>query len=583
LTSSSNDSLRRSWRLVPVALLATTVTLFLATGMLYMQQSEQRELLAVTVRTSGWVAYQAQLEYVKADAALDIAVKRPTADALSEAELRLEVLLSRLSILYESEEGRMLQDVEAFEPSIRAYELRIAGYLEQLPSLPPNSGETSATLQRWRGELDPLGKELQEILESSVVYNDEIYARERELAQNPAAVPLGLMFVSGTALVALLFLQATRDRQRLAAMLAARAEAAAMESNLRAAIEAMPASIVIMDPKDDSISFLNSTAAKLVDPSPDHPEWQRLIRAVREAQSAPDARDKEVMNIAFPGPYGEITSLRGAQREIAWEGRSQVLLALTDVTQIRDAELQVMQAAKLANLGEMATAIAHEANQPLAVIRMAAANALRLLQSGADPEAIAAKLNRIGDQVERVKRITNQVRRYGRMPSRQLAPFSLRNAMELAIGFVAEQYRAAGIRLDIALDLAPELMVAGEQTMFEQVIVNLLVNSRDAFESERPDLAEPAVAVRASTDGAQVVIAVEDNAGGIRPDMLERLFEPFATTKPADKGTGLGLSMCRHVVRDMNGSISAANVDRGARFTVILPVASAEPKALQAA
>jgi C4-dicarboxylate-specific signal transduction histidine kinase len=403
--------LRRSWRLVPFALVVTTLNLFVATGMLYMAQTEQRELLAVTVRTSGWVAYQAHLEYVRADAALGVALQRPTAASLEETALRLELLLSRLSILYGSNEGRMLQDIETFEPELRSYEERLARWLEQLPTLVPEQEETSATLQNWRYQLDTLGRDLQDILERSVVYNDEIYQRERELAENPATVPLTLMFVSGTALVALLFLQATRDRQRLDETQAARAAAATMESNLRAVIEAMPASIVIMDPGDDSISFINSAAGALVDPAPSHPDWQRLIRAVREAQSAPDAGGKEVMNIAFPGPYGEITSLRGAQREIMWEGRRQVLLALTDVTQIRDAELQVLQAAKLANLGEMATAIAHEANQPLAVIRMAAANALRLLQGGADMEAIAAKLHRIGEQVERVKRITNQVRR----------------------------------------------------------------------------------------------------------------------------------------------------------------------------
>jgi C4-dicarboxylate-specific signal transduction histidine kinase len=243
------------------------------------------------------------------------------------------------------------------------------------------------------------------------------------------------------------------------------------------------------------------------------------------------------------------------------------------VSKTRDAELQVMEAAKLAMLGEMATAIAHETNQPLAVIKMAVANAERLVANGADSDAVSAKLTRISDQVDRIKRITDQVRRYGRMASRQEEPFDLSDAIGLAIGFVAEQYRGAGIRLKIDLDLPPALAVAGEQTMFEQVIVNLLVNARDAFEGERDSTVPPLVIVHAAIAGDGVIISIADNAGGIRPDMLAKVFEPFATTKPAGKGTGLGLSMSRSIVRDMRGDIEAANEGAGARFVIRLPIA----------
>jgi C4-dicarboxylate-specific signal transduction histidine kinase len=266
-------------------------------------------------------------------------------------------------------------------------------------------------------------------------------------------------------------------------------------------------------------------------------------------------------------------SLRGSLCDILWEGQHRQLLALADISKTRDAELQVMQAAKLATLGEMATAIAHETNQPLAVIKMAVANAERLVANGADGDAVTAKLTRISDQVDRIKRITDQVRRYGRMASRQEEPFDLHNAIGLAIGFVAEQYRAAGIRLKIDLDLPPALTVAGEQTMFEQVIVNILVNARDAFESRRDGAVAPLVVVHAVTAGNSVVIIITDNAGGIRADMVAKVFEPFATTKPDGQGTGLGLSMSRSIVRDMRGDIDATNEGDGAMFTIRLPIA----------
>ena len=265
-------------------------------------------------------------------------------------------------------------------------------------------------------------------------------------------------------------------------MLTARRAQAATESNFRAAIEVIPAGIVIFDGASQAISFVNPAAAALIDKSPLHPDWQRLTGAVVGASEPLPHQRIQSVNVAFSRPGGQVISLRVSLCDITWEGRKKRLLAFTDVSKIRDAELQVMQAAKLAMLGEMATAIAHETNQPLAVIKMAAANAMRIVKNGAAGGALlATKLKRISDQVDRVKRITDQVRRYGRLASLQQEPFRLREAIALAAGFVAEQYRAAGIALDIDLDLTPDLSVVGEQVMFEQVVVNILVNARDAF------------------------------------------------------------------------------------------------------
>jgi C4-dicarboxylate-specific signal transduction histidine kinase len=257
-----------------------------------------------------------------------------------------------------------------------------------------------------------------------------------------------------------------------------------------------------------------------------------------------------------------------------WEGRQQALFAFADTTQIRAAELQVMQSAKLATLGEMASAIAHELNQPLAVIKMASTNARRLVESGAPQDAVVAKLERIEGQIDRAKRITDQVRRYARTPSSIDTTFPLRSAIELAAGFVSEQLRAAGIRLDLDLHLPSELVVGGEQTMFEQTIVNLLVNARDAFDGKEFPEGEKRVRLAGMVEGEEIVITVCDNAGGIAPQVLPHLFEAFTTTKTADKGTGLGLSLSRTVVGNMEGTIGAANIEGGARFTIRLPLSS---------
>ena len=569
MTSWLNSCAIRCGRWIPVALILTTIGLFVATGLLYRAENRQRELLAISVRTSGWVAYQAQLEYVKSHASLEVAIANPNERNLDDVALRLELLLSRLPILYESEEGKLLTRIADLKPVIAGYEAAIDGYLNDLSNMAPRSSATIATLQGWHDELEPLGKELQQILQSSVAYNDDLYRREQELSANAATVPLVLMFVSGAGLVGLLLIQSARDRQRLAEVTAAKGREAALRDDFHAAIEAMPAVIVILDPEAARVSFINTAAAQLISPSTDAPEWRRLAEVI--LTDAP-SQATGILNLGFPRDDGQITSLRGARRAILWEGRPQVLVALADTTRIRSAELQVMQSAKLATLGEMASAIAHELNQPLSVIKMASTNVRRLVETGAPAETVLAKLQRIESQIDRAKRITDQVRRYARAPTSMAANLPLRSAVELAAGFVSEQYRAAGIRLEVALDIPAELTVIGEQTMFEQTIVNLLVNARDALEERPAPAGGRRVVVSGRVEESEVLITVTDNAGGIAPQVMDRLFDAFATTKSAEKGTGLGLSLARTVVTNMEGVISAANTEDGACFTIRLPV-----------
>lgn len=557
-----------------IALIVTTIILFVATGILYLSQSRQRASLTATIRSSGWVAYQAQLEYVKAEAEIDRAALSPTPEALQNVGLRLEILRSRLPLLYNSDEGRLLQNFVRSKSEVQKFEVQLDGMLDRVPTLQPNAPSTSDTLRGFAEDLRPLGGALQNVLMRSVAYNEELFRRERAAADTPVIVPLVLLFISGASLGFVLFLQARRDRRRLDTVIDAQAAVVAMEENLRSIVAAVPACMIVVDPAENAVNFVNSHAALLIDPSPFHPEWRRFIRAALEAAGDDVGQTFGALSMAYSRPQGDVVSLRGSLCRVIWEGRPQMLVVLVDTTAIRNAELQVMQAAKLATLGEMATAIAHELNQPLAVIKMAVANAKRLVLNGASSDLVRAKLDRISAQVDRAKRITDQVRRYGRMPSEEAAPFQVRQALDLAVGFVVEQYRESDIRLSIDNDVPAEITVAGVQTMFEQVIVNILINARDAFEGRTSRFDFRMVSVRARCRGPEVIIEVEDNAGGIADDMLARLFEPFSTTKPADKGTGLGLSLARSVVRDMDGTITAENRPGGARFIVALPIGS---------
>ena len=122
--------------------------------------------------------------------------------------------------------------------------------------------------------------------------------------------------------------------------------------------------------------------------------------------------------------------------------------------------------------------------------------------------------------------------------------------------------------------LSDALQVRGHVDQLEQVLINLLINARDALMSKRETDHEftPWIALTAGASDSSVRVTVEDNAGGIDPRLLERIFEPFFTTKPVGLGTGLGLSVSYGIIDNMGGRLSVSNTGHGARFCVELPV-----------
>ena len=252
----------------------------------------------------------------------------------------------------------------------------------------------------------------------------------------------------------------------------------------------------------------------------------------------------------------------------------EIAARLGESIQRKKAEAQVIQAAKLATLGEMATSVAHELNQPLNVIRMAAGNVLRKLEKGtAEPAYLHDKLDRIAGQTERAAAIIDHMRMFGRKAEEKPAELDLSETMRNALELMGEQLRLAEI--DVSLDL-PEACppVMGHPVQMEQVILNLLTNARDAVMANGTEK-KITLAVDGSGDD-RVRITVTDSGGGIPPNAIEHLFEPFFTTKEMGEGTGLGLSVSYGIIHDMGGTIEAENVAGGARFTITLPVAGTD-------
>jgi hypothetical protein len=245
-----------------------------------------------------------------------------------------------------------------------------------------------------------------------------------------------------------------------------------------------------------------------------------------------------------------------------------------DNTEVRRSQQQLTQSAKMATLGEMATGLAHEINQPLNVMRMAIINVLKRLGNGdVQVDYLTDKLNRIDAQVQRAARVVDHMRVFGRRSEIEQQPFNPALAIEGTLSLLAEGMRGKGVDLRIS-ETGFDVQVRGYVDQLEQVLINLMVNARDALLGKRETNPEfkPWIAVYAERDKQSVRLWVEDNGGGIDPRLLERIFEPFFTTKPVGVGTGLGLSVSYGIVENMGGKLSVRNSTEGARFCIELPV-----------
>ena len=247
-----------------------------------------------------------------------------------------------------------------------------------------------------------------------------------------------------------------------------------------------------------------------------------------------------------------------------------------DDTERRDAERALFDAVRLATVGEMAATVVHEIIQPLQVINIACASAEQVLRE-ATGEGVApnraflqSKLARIASQVERAGRIAGELRTFVRgTAADEATPFDPATAVHAAVELTQYATRQAGVTVSVSVAAGlPEVM--GHVGRVEQVLVNLIVNARDAGGSAVEVSARPLL-----RDGrAFVQIAVEDTGPGIPSAILPQLFEAFVTTKPRSAGTGLGLRICRRIVEEMNGTITATNLaEGGVRFEVVLPAA----------
>jgi C4-dicarboxylate-specific signal transduction histidine kinase len=228
---------------------------------------------------------------------------------------------------------------------------------------------------------------------------------------------------------------------------------------------------------------------------------------------------------------------------------------------------------RLATLGEMATGLAHELNQPLAVMTLAAENSVRGLRlRGADAIGdVIVRLSRVSAQGRRARNIIDHLRIFGRPDEeRAVEALALSEVVDGALLLTGAALREASI--EVEQEISPELPnISGRLIPYEQVLVNLILNARDAIQSSGVESGQ--IRLRAWVQEERLRLSVADNGGGIPEAVLGRMFEPFFTTKPPGKGTGVGLPFCLATMRGLGGDILADNWADGAIFRLDFPLA----------
>jgi C4-dicarboxylate-specific signal transduction histidine kinase len=247
--------------------------------------------------------------------------------------------------------------------------------------------------------------------------------------------------------------------------------------------------------------------------------------------------------------------------------------------ELRDKQEQLVQAGKLATLGELTTGVAHELNNPLNNIGLFVGNAVDLIELAVTEKGqVVGELRHAMQQVRKATEIISHLRTFGRAAPASREMISLRQVIERALSLMREQLRLREI--EVTVDLGPEEpVVLGNAIQLEQVFINLLTNARDAV-AESP---RKAVRISGSVGPAAVQVAVADTGQGIPSGLERRIFDPFFTTKEVGKGTGLGLSITYGIIKEHGGTISVVSPPgEGATFLIHLPLAPADTTAMSA-
>jgi C4-dicarboxylate-specific signal transduction histidine kinase len=243
--------------------------------------------------------------------------------------------------------------------------------------------------------------------------------------------------------------------------------------------------------------------------------------------------------------------------------------------ELRDKQEQLVQAGKLATLGELTTGIAHELNNPLNNIGLYVGNVIDRIELGLaekEEDGMLRELEAALEQVRKATEIITHLRTFGRAASVVFEPVAIGDVIQRSLSLMQEQLRLR--QIGVELELPPDsVTVHGNPIQLEQVFINLLTNARDAL----VDSPERVIRIACEIREPFLHVTFSDSGPGIPPGLEQRIFDPFFTTKEVGAGTGLGLSITYGIITEHAGTVSVESRDgQGARFLLELPLASEE-------
>jgi histidine kinase len=257
-----------------------------------------------------------------------------------------------------------------------------------------------------------------------------------------------------------------------------------------------------------------------------------------------------------------------------YSGKKVLLVTTSDITKRLETEQQLIQASKMATLGEMSTGVAHELNQPLSVIKTTSSFFLRKLekQEPLAPDLLANMLIKVDRNVDRATRIIHHMRMFARKSDTEFQSVQVNEVLQSAFEIFSQQLKVRGIGVAWQLDQTLPKIKADPQRL-EQVFINLLLNARDAIEEKWQKQGHckdsDTISIITFSKQRHAVCRICDSGLGIPPGKADKIFEPFFTTKEVGKGTGLGLSISYGIVKECGGHIAvSAHASGGACFTL---------------
>jgi histidine kinase len=344
----------------------------------------------------------------------------------------------------------------------------------------------------------------------------------------------------------------------------------------------IPNPVFVLDGKTLDILDCNESATAIYGFNKEEMLMTSFLNFFKENQREEYASEIKSSNIINKAKHlrrdGQIIYVNIRISSSEYAGQEVLLVTTSDITKRLTAEQQLIQASKMATLGEMATGVAHELNQPLSVIKTSSSFIIKKVRKNEtiQEEILKTMAEEIDSHVDRASKIINHMREFGRKSDVKKEPVLVNEPLEKALEIFRQQLKLREINIvkELEKDLPP---ILADPNRLEQVFINLLINARDAIEEKSGKTDQVYVTkeifLGTSLRNGMVNVEVKDTGSGIPKPILDKIFEPFFTTKNVGKGTGLGLSISYSILQDYGGRIKVETTEgEGSTFIIQFPV-----------